>query len=494
MARTHPGFRPDRRASSEAALSALLAGLNFESRALAREPTLWLSLLALFGLTLFSLYLGAARVDGQKGLLAAAYAEESQRISGLKLLLAKIERGEVQEELPPYRDPRNPAFVGGSLAARVAALEPAPLALAAVGESDLFPPVLRVTSASKDSFLFVDEIDNPANLLSGSIDLTFVIVFVYPLVILSLCYNLLAGEREQGALAMTLASARRPGAVLAGKLVARALAPIAATLAAVAIGIALFAGPVELATDSFLDLEIIILLYGLFWVALAAAVDGLGKSSGFNALALVGAWVVVTLLAPAGINSLAGFVHPAPSRIEMTLAARAATTDADKARDAALARYLEEHPDEKRGGAGERSLRRLATQEAAFKRVESVIEQHETQNDRKRILTDRLGFLSPSLLTYRALASIAGTDEARYRRFYEAIKYFHDEWRDFFLPRARAGAQLTAKDYDDLPIFRTAISERDHAGDLSTMIMGVALPTLLLSLLGLRGYRHTSLQ
>ena len=474
-------------------MSALLVGLNFEWRALARERVVWLSLLALVGLTLFSLYLGAARVDRQKGRLAAAHVEESQRIAGLKLLLAKIERGEVQEELPPYRDPRNPAFVGGSLAARVAALEPAPLALAAVGESDLFPPVLRVTSASKDSFLFVDEIDNPANLLSGSTDLAFVIVFVYPLVILSLCYNLLAGEREQGALAMTLASARRPGAVLAGKLVARALAPITATLAAVAIGIALFAGPVVLATDGFLDLEIVILLYGLFWVALAAAVDGLGKSSAFNALALVGAWVVVTLLAPAGINSLAGFVHPAPSRMEMTLAARAATTDADKARDAALARYLEEHPGEKSGGAGERSLRRLATQEAAFQRVEGVIEQHETQHDHQHILTEQLGFVSPALLTYRAIANIAGTDEARYRSFSEAIKIFHVEWRDFFVPRARAGAKLTVTDYDDLPVFRTAAFGSDRAGDLSVLFIGVALPTLLLMLTALRGYKHVSL-
>jgi ABC-2 type transport system permease protein len=469
-------------------MSAFLAGLRFEAKSLARERAVWLALLGLLGLTLFSLYAGALRVEAHKGLIAAARAEEAQRVAGLKQMLGKIERGEIHEEPPPYRDPRNSTFVGGGLAARVAALAPAPLALAAVGQSDLFPPVVQVTSAAKDSFLFVDEIDNPANLFIGSTDFAFVIVFVYPLVILALCYNLLAGEREQGALAMTLASARRPAAVLAGKLAARALAPIAATLAAVTVGVAIFSGPAALATRNFLDLAAIVLLYGLFWVALAAAIDGLGRGSAFNALALVGAWVIVTLVAPAGVNSLAGLVHPAPSRMDMTLAARAATTDADRERDAALARYLEEHPGEKRGGAKERTLRRLATQEAAFQRVEGVIARHETQLELQRAMTDRLGFLSPPLLAYRTLADVAGTGEGRYRGFLDAIGVFHLEWREFFVSRARAGVTLTAADYDAAPQFRGDATANAGGGDLAAMLVGVALPTLLLALAAGRGY------
>lgn len=469
-------------------MSAFLAGLRFEARMLARERAPGLALLALVGLTLFSLHAGAVRVETQHRLVDAARAEEAQRYSALKLLLAKIDRGEVREELPPYRDPRNASFAGGGLAARVAALTPAPLALAAFGQSDLAPPVVRVTSASRDSFLFVDEIDNPVNLLNGSTDLAFVIVFVYPLVILALCYDLLSGERERGTLSMTLASARRPDVVLAGKLAARALAPIASTLAAVTLGVAIFAGPDALATGGFFGLASIILLYGLFWVAFAGAVDGLGKGSSFNALTLVGAWVVIAILLPAGINSLAGYAHPSPSRMEMTLAARAAATDADRERDAALARYLETHPSEKRGGARERSLRRLATQEAAFQRVESVIARHEAQLDRQRALTDRLIFFSPALLTYRALADVAGTGEARYRGFLDAIRAFHLEWRDFFVPRARDGVALTAADYDAAPQFR-AESATDVGGTHpGTMLLGLGLPTLMLALAAATGY------
>ncbi|WP_442755513.1 DUF3526 domain-containing protein [Methylocystis sp. JAN1] len=473
-------------------MSAFLAGMRFEALILKRERAVWLALGALVAAVLFSLYTGAARVEARQILVAAARAEEAQRLDGLKRTLAKLDAGEAKEEPPPFRDPRNAAFMGGGPAARVAALAPQPLALAAVGQSDLFPPVVKVTTASKDSFLYADEIENPANLMSGSTDLAFVIVFVYPLVILALTFNLLAGECEQGTLAMTLASARKPGATLAGKLAARVLAPVGATLLAVALGIAAFAGADALASSSFVALAAIVLLYGLFWAALACAVDGLGRSSAFNALTLICAWVVLTMLAPAGINSLAGYAHPAPSRIDMVLAARAASTDADKARDAALARYVDEHPGEKRDRAREGTLRRLATQEAAFQRVEGVIAAHDAQLERQRALADRLGFLSPALLTYRALADVAGAGEARYRGFLDLIASFHVEWRDFFLSRAKAGAAMTAADYDALPRFSEP--QEPAAASVAAPLAGVLIPMVILVFLAGRGLRRVTPQ
>lgn len=470
-------------------MTAFLAGLRFEALILRRERAVRLALAALVGALLFSLHAGAARVAAHEEIVAAARDDEARRIAGLKATLALLEKGEARGEPPPFRDPRNAAFMGAGPAARVAALRPAPLALAAVGESDLFPPTIRVASGSKDAFLFADEIENPANLTSGATDLAFVIVFVYPLVVLALAFDLLAGERQGGSLAMTLASARAPAAALAGKLAARVLAPLAAALLAAALGVGLFAGPDALATSDFVRLCGLILVYGLFWAALAAAVDGLGRSSAFNALTLVCAWVALTLLAPAAINSLAGFLHPAPSRIDMVLAARAATTDADRARDAALAHYLAEHfAAPKTTGAQERTLRRIMTQEAAVERVESVIAEHDARLARQRALADRLAFLSPPLLAYRALAEVAGTGETRYRDFRARVDAFHAEWRAFFLARAGAGRPMTAADYDALPQFPETGAAQ--AAGVAAPLLGIGLPALLLAAFAWRAFRR----
>jgi ABC-2 type transport system permease protein len=478
--------------------SAFLAGLRFEARMMRRDGAIWFALIALAAVALFALGMGASRVSAQHAAIAAARADETQRIATLEKTLAQLQQadasGKPTPEPPPYRDPRNAAFMGGGPAAAVAALEPAPLALVATGQSDLLPPAIRVTTGSKDGFLFADEIDNPANLMSGATDLAFVVVFVYPLVILALAFNLLAGEREQGTLAMTLASARRPGAALAGKLAARVAAPIAATLLAVMAGIWIFAGWERLASPGFAALLVLVLLYGVFWAALAAAVDGLGRGSAFNALTLVGAWVAITMVLPAAINSLAAFAHPAPSRIDMVLAARAASTDADRARDASLARYAQEHGEAggPKGGPQEMTLRRLATQEAAFQRVEAIVADHDAQLARQRDMADRLGYLSPAYLTYKAMADVAGAGEARYRAFLDRIRAFHVDWRHFFLSRARAGASLTAQDYAAMPKFTQADEElmAPAPAGQSGLLIGVALPALVLALFAWRGFRR----
>lgn len=476
--------------------SAFLSGWRFEARMMRRDGAVWFALLALVGVALFALAMGSARVAAQQAAIDAAHADETQRLSRLQKTLAQLQEADAQgkpaPEPPPFRDPRNAAFMGGGPAAAVAALAPAPLALVATGQSDLLPPAVRITTGSKDTFLFADEIDNPANLMSGATDLAFVVVFVYPLVVLAMAFNLLAGEREQGTLAMTLASARRPGAALAGKFAARVAAPIGATLLAVAAGVWIFAGWERLASPGFAALFAVVLLYGLFWAALAAAIDGLGRGSAFNALTLIGAWVAITMILPAAINSLAGFAHPAPSRIDMVLAARAASTDADRARDATLARYADEHGGGKpAGGAQEMTLRRLATQEAAFQRVEAIVAEHDAQLARQREMADRLGYLSPAYLTYQALADIAGSGEARYRAFLDRIRAFHLDWREFFLSRAKAGASLTAQDYAALPRFPQAYKKLTaHAPGLAGPLIGVALPALLLAALGIRFYRR----
>ncbi len=52
-------------------------------------------------------------------------------------------------------------------------------------------------------------------------------------------------------------------------------------------------------------LMLTIVLYGLFWVALALLVNSLRRDSAFNAVALVMAWVLLVLVAPAAMNATA---------------------------------------------------------------------------------------------------------------------------------------------------------------------------------------------
>jgi len=473
----------------------LLAAMRCEWRILRLDPALWLVLAMIFATVVYALHNGKTVVERQTAAVAAAKAEEQERLADLRNKLGEIASGKAAAPDAPFRDPRNAVFVGSGSAATTVALPTQPLAVIAIGQSDLYPPTLRVSARSKDTFMFSDEIANPAHLLAGSFDLAFVLVFIYPLWILALTYNLVSGEREQGTLALTAACPVQLRSVMAAKLLVRAGLPMLFTLIVISAGLRVIGGADFTAAGGALAaLAMAIVVYGLFWTVLAAAVNGLGRDSAYNAMLLMAAWILVVLIAPALVNSWAEARYPSQSRAEMVLAVRAASIDADRERDAALARFQDEHApqnDLQRGSYRERTLRRLAVQQAATARAEQVMAAHDAQLQRQHALAQRLAYLSPALLMNDTLAEIAGTGRSRYGEFFAQMDRFHREWRDFFISRAEAERPLTLDDYDHFPRFR--FIENAEAGALSRVaaaLLGISVPLAVLGLLAARGLRR----
>lgn len=476
--------------------SVFFAAVRCEGRILSRDAALWLVLAMIVATVAYALHNGTGLLERRLGAVQAAQQDEQKRVAGLREALADIESGKAKPPDAPFRDPRNAVFVGSGSAATNAVLPPLPLAVVAVGQSDLYPPTLRVSSRSKDTFFFSDEIANPSHLLTGAFDLAFVLVFIFPLCILALTYNLVSGEREQGTLALTAACPTSLRGVMLAKLLVRAGTPIGFTLAVVLIGLALSADGLAAAGAPTALLAVAIVVYGAFWAALAAAVNSLGRDSAYNALLLIGAWITILLIVPTLVNAWAEARHPAPSRAEMVLAVRAASVHADRERDAALARYQEEHghthDDElKRGSYRERTLRRLAVQQASIEAAESVMAKHEAQLRRQHTLAARYAYLSPALLMHDALSDIAGTGRARYGEYLAQVDGFHHRWRDFFMAKAGADPVLTAEDYRQFPRFQ--FQEPSGAGlwsHVAPALAGMGAALALLAVLAARGLRR----
>jgi len=477
---------------------ALRATLRCEWRILRADPALWLVLALLVASVFYAVNAGSRHWQRQAQLVQAAQAEEAQRLGALKQNLAEVQAGRV---IPasPFRDPRSALWVGMTHGATTVALAPAPLALAAVGLSDLHPSTVKVSARTKDEFLFADEIRNPLHLLAGAVDLAFVLVFVLPLAVLALSYNLVSAEREQGTLALAACTGVDLRRVLLGKLLVRAGLPLLATLLAMGLALALAGvGPSWPLAGLFAATS----LYAAFWALLAAWVNSRGRDSAHNALALAASWIGLVLIVPAAVNLLADTLYPVPSRAEMVLAVRGASVDADRARDATLARYREEHPDTqpdelKRGSPRERVVRRIAVVDASAARVQAVVDAHDVQLARRQALVDRLAFASPALLMQLAATDLAGSGGARFVAFYAQVDGFHSQWRAFFLGRARANQALTEADYAAFPNFARfladgpgAAAQSDGLADVSPRLAGLAVLALLLGLLAARGLRR----
>lgn len=462
-------------------------------RNLRADRTLWAVAILLGVVVAYGVHNGAAWVRFQNDALRDALEEESKRLGAIKQGIDDANAGRTSP--PSFRDPRNPFSVGYTMGGRYAYMPPASLAPLAVGQSDLLPYYFKVSLRSRDTFLGNDEIENPVHLLSGRFDLVFVVIYLFPLLILALSYNVISGEKEDGTLGMTLSQPVSLRTLVLGKIGFRGLFLITAA-AAMSLAAAWLSGVdlnAEGALARFLWWTAGIAAYGAFWFALAIAVNSLGRGSSTNAIALAGAWLTFVLLIPALLNVSVKAIHPVPSRVEMIQAMREAGDDVTRQRSKLLARYLEDHPElapASKDSTIQFAIRSVATMEEMERRVQPVLSRFETQLAEQQALVDRYRFLSPAVLIQSVLYDLAGTSLFRYQHFVELTEDYHRTWRAHFNPLVSQGVRLTPASIEQMPRF--TFREEPFSGVLArvaTSLAGLVAVTLIVMLLALRGLR-----
>jgi len=457
----------------------------FEWRLLRADATLRTFAVVLTLLVAYALVNGANWVRFQRGTIAVVQQEEGERLTAHRSTLARMASGD-STGVQPWTNPALPSVAGGTQATRYAVLPPAPLAAFAVGQSDLYPYYTRVSTRTKQTFIVNDEIENPVNLLAGRFDLAFVVIYVLPLLILALSYNLVSGEREQGTLDLVLSQPADARKVIGAKLLARVGVVLGVTLGVLLLGTVL--GGASLGAEGVLPRlalwALIVGLYALFWFGAALAVNAFGGSSATNAVVLLGVWLAVVVIVPSVYNMTITTLAPSPSRVELTTELRAATDAANEQGSVLLQKYYLDHPEMMAGGDVDMNnfaARSVAVQEAVEKSMVPAVETFDRRLLEQHALADRFRFVSPALVVQAALFDLAGTSVHRYRAYTAAVDTFHQQWRQWFFPRVFAKELLTPADYDAMPAFdfreeaATVVAAR-----VAPAVAGLLGPVLLL--------------
>ncbi len=394
-------------------------------------------------------------------------------------------------------DPSDPYTIGMSL--YTAVLPFAPTAVFSLGQSDVLDSeasvtvsTLQRTKADKKGF------ENPLSFLSGRFDLSFVIIYLLPLFVLALSFNLLSGEREQGILQLILSQPVKLKNILSAKIAAQFILIFALVLFVSLIGV--FLSVSEFSADFWTRTLLWILLifaYTFFWFALAAFVNSFGYSSAANAVIASAAWLILVLILPALLNVIISAVYPVPSRSETISAIRNVNLDMRRDGKRLLAEHYQDHP-ELMPKDGEKAfedfgLAFVYIQREQKQRVEEVEEKFAAQIAGQQNLVKTLQFLSPSIIVQEVVNDIAGTGLNRYAHFRSQVKEFDKAWADFFLPRIYRKESLTPEDFGRIPRFQYkeestgAIFSRTGFGILFLLIASAGL--LFFSFGKLKNYR-----
>ncbi|SBV31828.1 conserved membrane protein of unknown function [uncultured Sphingopyxis sp.] len=434
--------------------------VKHEWMVLSREKILYIALPIYIILIAYGVFNGTQWKNFLQSNTAEAVALADK---GMESKLAKIDR--LESGADPYsfnEDPRVAAALARFKGYEFAAKIPSSGAAIAIGQSDVLPSYLKVQWRPMFKQPNTDEIENPKNLAVGAFDLSFVLIYLYPLLIIALSYNILSSERENGTQALLLSQPVSVRQFVLGKIVLRGSIVIGIAMA-ISLGGLLMMNPDILSGGQgwrVLALATVLFLYGVFWFGLSVLVNAFGKKSATNALALMAVWIALVLIMPASLNIIAKGLHPLPSRIEMVQSMRRADRVAEKKDNfqkvdrSDLLRKGEEEAVV--ASTNDYFAKILPVEAKAENMAAPIFVKFQEQRQAQQGFTERLKFLTPAAVAQLALSDLADHGAQSYDDFNTQVERYHQKWRAYFLPAIVDNRLLTRDEVKNIPRFEYA--------------------------------------
>ncbi len=453
-------------------------------------------ILLFLALAAYGIYNGKLWSDRINAANSATVAEKEEKLRAFQEELAKPKEADAKKEFTEKNDP----FLAGQTG-YTATMPRTPLSALAVGQSDLLPTTYFASIMSRqrtigDKYGF----ENPVSLLTGRFDLAFVIIYLFPLLILALTYNLISGEKESGTLQLLLSQPISLSQIVFGKVLQRATLLIGLAILVSIIG-ALAGGANFADSQTFLGLGLWLLtlvIYGGFWFGAAVLINAFGKTSAANAVALIGIWITLVLVVPTLLNITVTQLYPTPSRTELMTAIRENIKDFRRDGNNMLAKYYEDHPELRPAGEETEDFGEtfLLVQMDLDNQTAPIEKRFETQLAKQQTLVDRARFISPAIAVQTALNDLAGNGAARFSNFKQQGETFAEKWKNFFSSRVFRKTLLTDADYAEIPRFRFAEESSSELANRTVLsLLAILLPgamLIVLSVIFLRRYPITN--
>ncbi|MEP0369035.1 MAG: DUF3526 domain-containing protein [Cyclobacteriaceae bacterium] len=452
---------------------------RYEFISLIRQRWLQLLIFILVLLVSFAVINGQKRVEQRESDIQKAQQLVHQKDSLGTILLDSLEAGHTVN-VPRWYMPNQPHVIGYSYL-RVAAMPPNEMAIIATGQSDIYTHHVQPVLYGESFELNYTELANPVQLMFGNFDLSFVLIYLLPLIVIAFTYNILSREREQGILQVVASHPISIYKWLMQKALLRYLL-LSGVLVLILIGSMLVAG-VPLMQDFVKTFAFILLILGyiLFWFILAGLINLRKQSSSNNAVWLIGMWIFLVLLAPSLVNQLATSLYPVPSRARMINELRAVNAEAEKKADKLLESFLRDHPELAGFEGGSQGWKAyFATQDLIKSEMQPILNEYKEKLQRQQDWVDQLRFISPALILQNAFNKISGTSTTHYEEFRQQVNDFSLVWRDHFLPKIFRGETFTKTMITELPEF-TYKPPRTNKQSITNILVLFALCLILLA-------------
>ncbi|MFN8000221.1 MAG: DUF3526 domain-containing protein [Acidobacteriota bacterium] len=330
--------------------------------------------------------------------------------------------------------------------------EPSRYAPLSIGLRDVNPFNLKVRMLTLEGQLYDGDISNPATLALGNFDLAFLLVFLYPLLIIAFTHNTLSSEQEQGIWPLLCSQPMSSHKILALKASLRFLPIVAVWVLTLLVGLLWLRLPFD---QRFGFVLLISLSYLLFWFAASWFVMSFRRSSNFNALTLLGGWLTLTILLPAALNVALATFLPVPEAFAVTVNQREGYHQQwDRPKAETMQRFFQRYPQyasfqaptDKFSWGWYYAAQHLGDEDAA----EASAQLRAKLLQRQQWL-QRLAWLVPTINAQTALNKIAQTELDNHLAYLDSVRSLHEQIRLHFYPAMMRNDQPPPIKWSNLP-------------------------------------------
>lgn len=430
-----------------------LYNFKYELKLLVRNKWLPILSLILVSVFLFATYNGAKKTEKRMDEIVKIEKEHQKRDANLLKLLDSVEKG-LPVKIPSYYLPSDPMNFGRSYP-EAAIMKPNKMSAISIGQSDIFSDVVMVETLQADYTIDFTKMTSSVQLLFGSFDLVFVIIYLLPLIIIAFSYNILSAEKERGGLRLLASQPISLYKWIFQKMVLRFF--WISVICVVALVLAFLVNGVSLNQVDLFKFIGVTLVYTLFWFSLCFLINLIGGSSAKNAVLLLGFWVLLILLIPSALNQIGNSIYPIPSRNKLVNEMRELKVDVAKRQDEILDNYLRDHP-EYATKDGENNYNfwhsYMASQELVASELEPLFSQYQNQLESQQLWIKKWVWLSPSLVIYKELNGISGNSTDAYQNYKKQVLSFSKIWRNHLVDMLYKKESVNLKSFKALPVFK----------------------------------------
>jgi ABC-2 type transport system permease protein len=398
-----------------------------------RSTAAWVGLFVLLLTGAAGLYFGKALIANQNAVIAKA---------------AEIQKKNTLENIEHFGKDIGLVFFHNKFSI---ANTPDAWAAFANGQRDVNPYLISVTMLALEGQIYDTDISNPVSMLLGNMDLSFVFIFLFPLVIIAFSYNLIAELREGGVWSILKSQTNELSNVIWKKFVLRIAAVFTVAVVLLLAAIVYLSLPIDL---TLFAVSAFLFFYLSFWFAICILFVLLGKSSSFTASSLVAFWVVICIVIPASLNLYLTQRYPVPEALQNVINQREGYHEKwDLAKDVTMKPFFEHYPQFKKYPFPD-SLSfswywYFGMQQMGDDQAKSSRKAIQNKLAARQQFTNTMALFFPTIQTQLGINELAGSDLNTHLNFQDKVRKYHEEVRLHFYPAIFQDQSIASTDLQD---------------------------------------------